>query len=135
LSDHAKCGNGRTVTVAVDDCAFDCLSDGACSFTRVPPNPALPADIPETSLLARLYILFSLPSVKIPIPLVMPPPHKIAGWGLIRSLLCLSPLLFFVPWLAVRQHYPNGKTHTAFDHRTYRLLISFLLPFQSFPCL
>jgi hypothetical protein len=56
----------------------------------------------------------------------MPPPREIAGWGPIRSLLCLSPLLLFVPWLAVRQHYPDGKTHV-FNHRTYYLLISFFL--------
>lgn len=59
----------------------------------------------------------------------MPPPRQIAGWGPIRSLLCLSPLLLFVPWLAVRIHYPYGKTHIVFDHRTYHLLISVFLLF------
>lgn len=35
----------------------------------------------------------------------MAPPHDIAGWGPIRSLLCLFPLLIFVPWFAVRGLY------------------------------
>jgi hypothetical protein len=39
----------------------------------------------------------------------MSPPREIASWGPIRSLLCLSPLLLIVPWLGIRQHYPNGK--------------------------
>ena len=41
----------------------------------------------------------------------MPPPRENAGWGPIRSLLCLSPLLLLVPWLATRQHYPDGNFH------------------------
>jgi hypothetical protein len=60
---------------------------------------------------------------QIPNPPAMPP----AGWGLIRSLLSLSPLLLLVPWLGVRLHYPNGKTRIVFDHCTYCLLISFSL--------
>ena len=42
----------------------------------------------------------------------MPLPREIAGWGPIRSLLALSPLLLFVPWLVVRRHYFDGKSHT-----------------------
>jgi hypothetical protein len=61
----------------------------------------------------------------------MPPPRETAGWGPIRSLLCLSPLLIFVPLLAIRLHYPNGKSYTAFGHRTYYLLI--LISFYSSP--
>jgi hypothetical protein len=38
-------------------------------------------------------------------------------------------MLFFVPWLSVREHCPDGKTP---NHRTYYLLISlFLLPSSS----
>jgi hypothetical protein len=74
----------------------------------------------------RLYGLTR--SLYLPNPPLMPPPREIAGWGPIRSLLTLFPLLLFVPWLAVRQHYPDGKIHTVFDHRAYYLLISFFLP-------
>ena len=34
-----------------------------------------------------------------------------ASWGPIRSLLCLSPLLIFVPWYSVRQYYHDGNPH------------------------
>jgi hypothetical protein len=41
----------------------------------------------------------------------MSPTRKPARWGPIRSLLCLSPLLLFVPWFSVRQYYLDGKPH------------------------
>ncbi|KAH9989914.1 hypothetical protein BJV74DRAFT_922202 [Russula compacta] len=35
----------------------------------------------------------------------MAPSHETAGWGPIRSLLCLLPLLVFIPWFSVRELY------------------------------
>lgn len=42
----------------------------------------------------------------------MAPPHNPARWGPIRSLLCLSPLLIVVPWLALRELYDLPKPIT-----------------------
>jgi hypothetical protein len=43
--------------------------------------------------------------VKPPTLLPAMPP----GWGPIRSLLSLSPLLLFVPWFSVHQYYHDGN--------------------------
>lgn len=40
----------------------------------------------------------------------MAPSHERAGWGPIRSLLSLLPLLVFIPWFAVRKLYGNYST-------------------------
>ena len=67
----------------------------------------------------------------------MPPSREIAGWGPIRSLLSLSPLLLFVPWFATRLHYPDGKTHAVFNYRTLltRLFPLFPSTLAPSPCL